>query len=808
MNKDENQLPTDESMVFPVIPLRNLVLFPGMRIQFDIARKKSIAALNQAMQSDKLVFFLTQKNAKMESPKTTDLYKTGVVARIDKISPQKDDTFRVFVEGGLRAKVTSFVSRNPYLSASVEKCEETSDDAEYENKARLRMAKDLFFKYLDFSAHVPPDIVFDIDDSGDVGVVADGIAANISFECKKKQELLEELNASRRLEKMIDILFTEVNVLEFMEGMDSKLQKRLDKNQKEYYMREQMKLISEELGEADNPQTEAEEFKEKILKLKLADDVSAPLIKECERLSKMPFGSHEANVVRNYLDACLSLPWNKKTTENIQLDKAQKILDKEHFGLTKVKECIIELLAVRKLSPDIKGQIICLVGPPGVGKTSVARSIAKAIGRKYARVALGGIRDESEIRGHRRTYIGAMPGRIISAVKSTNTKNPLILLDEIDKLCHDFQGDPTSALLEVLDSEQNSTFHDHYIDLPFDLSEVLFITTANDYDAIPDPLRDRMEVISLPSYTHEEKFHIAKKHLLPKQMKKYGITAKMVKVTDQAIHKVVSAYTREAGVRTLERTLASLLRKSAKKIIENQAEKISVNLQNLEEFLGPEKFKKDTINETDEIGVSKGLAWTSVGGETMPIEVALMPGSGKLELTGSLGDVMKESAQIAISCLRSHSDFLDIRSDFYSVYDIHIHVPDGAIPKDGPSAGTAMATALVSALKKIPVRRDVAMTGEITLRGRVLPIGGLKEKTMAAYRAGIKTVIIPQDNEPDLAEIDPVVKENIEFVPVDRFNKVLERALCAPSSKFEAKKSPFVINSLETDFSRAAPCLS
>ena len=770
-NKGKSQL------ILPVMPLRGLVLFPGMLLHFDIGRKKSIAALNEAMRQDQTIFFTTQKNIKDDDPEPNTLYTIGTVAQIKQVLKQPGNTVRVLVEGKYRAKIMSITAQEPFLYAELLPCEKKSIRSSLKSGALIRKTKEVFSEYLRLSPKVPPDLVLEVEAADDPGRLADYIASNIMLEYDAKQKILSEVSATKRLEKLIVLLLNEMQILSIEDDISQKLKDRLDNNQREYYLREQMKVISEELGEGDSPQSEAEELREKILALKLENEVEEPLLNECDRLSKMPYGSHEANVIRNYIDTCLALPWQYKTKENINLEHAQKILDKDHFGLSKVKERILELLAVRKLAPEIKGQIICLVGPPGVGKTSIAKSIAKAIGRKYVRIALGGVKDESEIRGHRRTYIGAMPGRIIAAVKRIGTKNPLILLDEVDKLSRDFHGDPTSALLEVLDAEQNSTFHDHYIDLPFDLSDVLFITTANDYSAIPEALVDRMDVITLTSYTHEEKFQIAKKHLIPKQLKKNGMNTKMLSITDEAIHLIISGYTKEAGVRTLERTIASLMRKCAKRFLEKQSHQVIIQEQDLKDILGPIKFKEDPIERMDEIGIAKGLAWTSVGGETMPIEVALMPGTGKLELTGSLGDVMKESARIAISCIRSHSNVLGIQSDFYVKYDIHIHVPEGAIPKDGPSAGIAMATAIVSALQNIPVKRDVAMTGEITLRGRVLPIGGLKEKTMAAYRAGIKTVIIPSENESDLAEIDQIVRNKIHFVTADNLSVVLDYAL-------------------------------
>lgn len=641
----------------------------------------------------------------------------------------------------------------------------------------IRQTKLAFSDYLDSAPRISSDVVLEVQANYDPGKLADCITSNIILEYKDKQDIICELDPVKRLENLLLMLRKEVEILSIENEIGMQVKEKMDEHQREYFLREQIKVISEELGDSDNPQSEAEEFRTRIESLKLADEVKVKLLKECDRLFKMPSGSHEANVLRNYLDTCLELPWNKKSKINIDLAKAKRVLDKEHYGLEKVKDRIIEMLAVKKLAPDIKGQIICLIGPPGVGKTSIAKSVAKAIGCKYARVSLGGVKDEADIRGHRRTYIGSMPGRIITAIKTAGTKNPLLLLDEIDKLSSDFRGDPTSALLEVLDSEQNSTFEDHYIDLPFDLSEVFFITTANDYSSIPEPLLDRMELIDISSYTHQDKFFIAKKYLIPKQMKKHGIQSKMFRITDQAIHELIDGYTKEAGVRTLERTIATLLRRVAKSIVSGEENKVTVNVKNIESILGLKRFKKEEILKTDEVGLVNGLAWTSVGGQTMQIEVAIMDGNGKLELTGCLGDIMKESAKAAISCIRTRANALKINPDFYNSCDIHIHVPEGAIPKDGPSAGITMATALVSALTKTPVRHDIAMTGEITLSGRVLPIGGLKEKTMAAYRNGIKTVIIPQDNVSDLDDIDHTVKRSLVFIPASDVDTVFKCAL-------------------------------
>ncbi|HEX2985524.1 MAG TPA: endopeptidase La [Caproiciproducens sp.] len=766
---NENQL--------PVLALRGLVIFPGMLLQFDVGRKKSILALSKAMEENQMIMLVAQKDLDDNEPTGDQIYHTGVVASIKQVLRHTEDGVRLFAEGLYRAQITSIVEENPFLLANVEKLESKPYRSSHKTEALIRYTQELFEEYIQNYSRIPPDIVLGVVQKKDCGELSDFIASNIMLDFEKKQQILEELHPVRRIEKLIEILKNEIEVLSIESQISEKAKQQISDNQREYYLREQMKAISDELGEDDSPQEEADELRERVLKMKLPELQSEKLLKECDRLSKMPYGSHEASVVVSYLETCLDLPWHTSSKEHIDLAKAQKILDRYHYGLTKVKDRIIEILAVKKLAPDIRGQIICLVGPPGVGKTSIAQSIAKAIGRKYVRVSLGGVRDESDIMGHRKTYIGSMPGRIISALRQAGTNNPLVLLDEIDKMGNDFRGDPASALLEVLDTEQNSAFFDHYIDMPFDLSNVMFITTANDASAIPEPLYDRMDVISLGSYTHEEKFHIAQKHLIPKQMKKHGISAKMLKVTPEAVHELIDSYTREAGVRTLERQIASICRKVAKKIVEKSEARITVTPENIEEFLGPKKFKKDELHKTDMVGLVNGLAWTSVGGEILPIEVAVMDGTGKIELTGSLGDVMKESARTAISCIRTRASTLGISHDFYSKCDIHIHAPEGAIPKDGPSAGTAMATAITSALTNIPIKHDIAMTGEITLLGRVLPIGGLKEKTMAAYRSGIKKVIIPADNVSDLAEIDNVVKDSVEFLPVEKIDQVLEAAL-------------------------------
>ena len=777
-----SELQTFEVISLPALALRGLVIFPGMLLQFDVGRKKSVQALEKAMEDNQLILLVAQKDLSDNDPDGSQIYSMGVVARIKQVIRRSDEGVRLFAEGLYRAEILSVTSSDPFLTASLRQVESKSPRLSRRSEALIRYTQNLFEQYIQNYSHIPPDIVIGVVQKKDCGELADYIASNIMFDFQEKQEILEELNPVRRLEKLSVILKKEIQVLAIETQISDKAKEQIDRNQREYFLREQMKAISYELGEDDNPQEEADDLRERIEKLNLPQLQHDKLIKECDRLSKMPEGSHEGSVIVSYLETCLELPWNTSSKERIDLKKAERILERDHYGLKKVKERILEILAVKKLSPEIKGQIVCLVGPPGVGKTSIAHSIAAAVGRKYVRVSLGGVRDESDIVGHRRTYIGSMPGRIISALKQAGTNNPLILLDEIDKMGNNFRGDPSSALLEVLDSEQNNAFYDHYIDMPFDLSKVLFLTTANDASAIPEPLYDRMDVITLGSYTHEEKYHIASEHLIPKQLKKHGISPKQLRITPAAIHKLIDAYTREAGVRTLERQIAAVCRKTAKVFVEDSAAKVLVTPKKLTELLGPEKFKEDPTNKKDMVGLVNGLAWTSVGGTLLPIEVAVMDGTGKIELTGSLGDVMKESAQTAISCIRTRADVLGIRHDFYSKCDIHIHAPEGAIPKDGPSAGTAMATAITSALCNIPVRHDVAMTGEITLLGRVLPIGGLKEKTMAAYRSGIKTVIIPADNVSDLEEIDTVVKNSIQFKPVEKIDQVLKLALTEPPS--------------------------
>lgn len=790
MTKDE------KIRVMPTVALRGLVVFPDMFIHFDVGREKSINALKKAMDTDQEIFLVTQKDISVDDPDYNDLYEIGVVASVKQVLklPGKSGNVRVAVEGLHRARLVQGLeaSNGNYLKAMIFPIEEPSvrkDSIDYE-KALIRHTKDVFADYSDCAPQMPADLVTSVLQKTKAGELADYIAGNIMLEYEDRQSILSVINPIRRLEELCVLLANESNLLAIEADIGDKVQEQIDKNQREYYLREQMKVISQELGGGVSQEEELDHFRETIFFMKASDEVKEKLLKECDKLEKYSPQSPEAAVSRNYIETCLSLPWDNPSEENTNIEKSRKTLERDHYGLEKIKKRILEYLAVRVLAPDIKGQIICLAGPPGVGKTSVARSIASATGRKYARISLGGVKDEAEIRGHRKTYIGSMPGRIINAMQQAGTSNPLILLDEVDKLSSDYKGDPTSALLEVLDPEQNGAFRDHYIELPFDLSKVLFITTANVEANIPEPLRDRMEIIELGSYTAEEKFHIAKKHLVPKQMKRHGLSAKQLRITDKALRLIIDGYTKESGVRNLEQQVAAICRKSAMAIVEGSAEKISVKPENVEEFLGTRKFKNDTIVRENEVGVVNGLAWTSVGGDMLEIETAVLKGTGKLELTGSLGDVMQESAKAAVSYIRSKSDALPINGDFYKDSDIHIHVPEGATPKDGPSAGVTIATSLVSALTGVKVRKDVAMTGEITLRGRVLPIGGLKEKSMAAYKAGIKTVVIPYDNISDLDEVDSVVKETVTFKPVKTVEAVWDIALEKPAKKDDTAVQP------------------
>ena len=779
MTQEQIQMTEVQTLRLPTIAIRGLVMFPNMVLHFDVARQKSILALNRAMQGNQKIFLVTQKNSRVENPTKEDLYTVGVVAKVKQILKAQSESVRVVVEGQYRARMCELVSTEPFYEAM---CEEMPMLPVKEGKhltvdAYLRVVKDLFEEYCFYAPKMPKDLVVNIIGAEDPVFVSEYLSQNLGFSLEDKQMILEESSIRKRLEMLSTLLRRENDILAIEHSIAERVKDQMDRNQKEYYLREQIKAIRAELGEDEDGDTEIEKYRTRLREIEPDEETEKKLTEEINKLSKMVFNSQEAMVSRNYLDTVFSLPWKKLTEDKLDIAAAREKLDADHYGLQKVKERILEILAVRKLEPNIKGQIICLVGPPGVGKTSIARSIAEAMGRKYVRMSLGGVRDEADIRGHRKTYIGAMPGRVVSALKQADSMNPLMLLDEIDKLGSDFKGDPSSALLEVLDSEQNFAFRDHYLEIPLDLSNVLFFATANDASTIPAPLYDRMEIINLSSYTREEKFQIAKRHLVPKQVKRHGLNGRTCRFYDDALYSLIDHYVREAGVRTLEREIATLCRKSAKMIVEGEKKSCHISAKMLESLLGPQKYKDDDIQKEDLVGVVNGLAWTAVGGEILQAEVAVVDGTGKLELTGSLGDVMKESAKAAITCVRSLCDRYGIDKDFYKTKDIHIHFPEGAVPKDGPSAGVTITTALVSALSGIPVRHDVAMTGEITLRGRVLPIGGLKEKTMAAYRNGMKTVVIPQANEPDLYEVDPVVKENITFVTAKEIGTVLEKAL-------------------------------
>ena len=768
----------------PTIALRGLVVFPNNLVHFEVGREKSIAAVEWAMANNSNVFLVAQKSMDTTEPQQADLFSYGVVAEVKQVLRVSGDLVKVLVEGKYRAKLSALDASGDFLLSEVRPAPVRAgkaDDA-VETEALLRALKAGFDEYLGMNPRLGKDVVFAIVSSDDPAFLSEYMPANLLFRYEDKQAVMDEGTLNGRLKKLIEMLRRECQVMKIEKEIAEKVNESMDKNQRDYYLHEQLHIISDELGEGDDTHAEADEYRRRITELHLAEDSEKKLLKEVDRLAKMQGSNQEATVIRTYLDTCLDLPWNTFTVDDLDISRAQQILDRDHYGLKKVKDRILETLAVRKLAPDVKAQIICLVGPPGVGKTSVARSIAESLGRKYVRISLGGVRDEAEIRGHRRTYIGAMPGKIITAMISAKSANPLMLLDEIDKLAGDFRGDPAAALLEALDPEQNSTFNDHFIDIPFDLSHVLFITTANDLGSIPGPLRDRMDVIELPSYTRVEKYNIARKHLLPKQLKACGLTGK-VTLSQSALYGIIDGYTREAGVRNLERTITSVLRKCARKIAAGEVESVSVTGTMLEQLLGPRFVKPDFLNRTNAVGIANGLAWTSVGGETLPIEVQVMDnGSGKITVTGSLGDVMKESAQLAVTWVRVHAAEYGIDPEKLKKCDLHIHAPEGAVPKDGPSAGVTLTTALVSCLSGIPVRGDVAMTGEITLHGNVLPIGGLREKSMAAYREGMKTVLIPKDNEPDLYEVDDEVKKNLTFLPMQSLTQVLNAALLKPNA--------------------------
>ncbi len=769
----------------PVLALRGVVVFPNTVASFDVGRKKSINALKYAMEKNQLIYLVTQKDCYVDEPEVQDLYKIGCVAKIKQVLRVSDNLTKVLVQGLHRATHTDFYALPDFYTAKVSKCEEKAvNNREIYKETLLRRVKSQFAKYMSLMPNASPDIAMTVENSDELGFLCDFITFNVNAPYDDKQYVLEQLSPVKRAKILIELLEKEHEINQIDKRIAEKTRFSIDENQKEYYLREQLKVISNELY-GDETADEIDTYHTKIEALSAEISVKEQLHSHVNKLAKMPQGSHEGTVERNYLDTCIELPWNAYTKTSTDVLKAEKILNRDIYGLEKVKERILELLSVYALSPDIKGQIICLVGPPGVGKTSIGKTVAECMGRKFARVALGGVHDESEIRGHRKTYIGAMPGKIITALKNSGSGNPVILLDEVDKLGNDYKGDPASALLEVLDPEQNNTFVDHFIEIPYDLSKTVFLATANSLDTIPAPLLDRMEIIEVSSYTREEKFQIAKRHLVQKQISRHGLLKNQVKFTDEALYSLVDFYTREAGVRKLERNIASLCRKSAKIIASGQKKRVTITEKTVVEMLGRHKYTPEVILEQDAVGIINGLAWTSVGGEIMQLEVSVMEGTGKVELTGSLGDVMKESAMTAVSFVRSNAAKYGIDAMFYKTKDIHIHATEAAVPKDGPSAGVTMVTALVSALTGKKIRRDIAMTGEVTLRGRVLKIGGLREKSMAAYRGGVKTVFIPKENLADLEDVDSVVKENVHFIPVSFADEILNFAFAEEKSSRE-----------------------
>ncbi len=774
----------------PVMALRGLTIFPGCILSFDVEREISIRALERAMESDQRIFLVAQREVGVQISGENDLYQVGTVSTVRQILRISETAVRVMMEGRLRARLRRLWQTEPYLQGNVEILTESGARvAENHLEALLRQTYTNFNEYAEQAPRMNSDVVAAVLEDRDPGHLADFIAQNIPLRHPDKQTILEELRPVIRLRKVNELLAREAEVLACEQELEGKIRRQMGEVQRDHIIREQIRLLQQELGEDEN--SELDEYREKIGQLKLTEEVERKLLKEVDRLAKQPFASAEASVIRNYLDVCLEMPWGVETRERASVSAARKILDRDHFGLEKVKERILEFIAVRQRNPEAKGQIICLVGPPGVGKTSIAISVAKALNRKLARLSLGGVRDEADIRGHRRTYVGAMPGRIVTAITQSGSMNPLLLLDEIDKMGSDYRGDPAAAMLEVLDSEQNYAFRDHFLEIPLDLRKVLFITTANTTSTIPRPLLDRMEVIELGSYTDEEKLAIARQYLLPKQMKEHGLTKTSLRFSVEAIRAVIAGYTRESGVRSLERQMGALCRKADMRLVTSAVKRVNITENNLEEFLGVRRFLPPAL-ERDPVGVVNGLAWTEVGGELLEVEVNVMDGTGRLELTGNLGDVMKESAHAAISCIRSRAAMLGVDQEFYKNRDIHIHFPEGAVPKDGPSAGIAITTAVVSALTGRRVRSDVAMTGEVTLRGRVLAIGGLKEKTMAAKRNGIRTVIIPRENQRDLADIDPVVRESLRFVPVDTVDAVLAEALYPAQAQPPREEEPSV----------------
>ena len=770
-----------KTISLPVLALRGLMVFPHMVLHFDVGRNKSVAALEEAMMEGQRIFLVAQKDAEVDDPGVEELCRVGTIAAIKQVMNLPGDNLRVLVEGEKRGILQSITQEEPYLRGNIKPDEGKIDGDEVELQALVRATQDFFETYAKTSLRVSQETVASVKDVDAADQIADIIAANILTRMEDRQAILEEMDVKRRLETLCGILARETELAGVEKQVQARIKKQIEKNQKDYYLREQIKAIQTELG--DTEATDTDDLRERMEKTPLNEEARQKCEKELERLARMAPGTPEVGVSRTYIEWILDLPWGKTTADNLDLKRARKVLAQDHYGLEKVKERIVEYLAVLRMKQDMKGPILCFVGPPGVGKTSIVRAIAQAVGRKFVQMSLGGVRDEAEIRGHRRTYIGAIPGRIIAGIKQAGTMNPVFLFDEIDKMSHDMRGDPASALLEVLDAEQNENFRDHYMELPFDLSKVMFITTANSVDTIPGPLLDRMEIIEVPSYTEEEKLQIAKRHLLPKQIEAHGLQPKTVKVSDKVLRSLIEGYTREAGVRTLERTVAKVVRKAAVTMLDTDVTEVTVTPAKLKEYLGAVRYVREMPEKEPRIGVVNGLAYTTVGGEMLEVECAIMPGKGSLQLTGQLGDVMKESAEAAFTWVRAHSAELGLKDDFYKDKDIHIHVPEGAVPKDGPSAGVTMVTALTSVLTGIPVRQDVAMTGEITLRGRVLPIGGLKEKTLAAYRAGIRTLLIPKENVKDLEEIPPHVLSQFRVVAAEKIDDVLTTALVTMPGK-------------------------
>lgn len=774
---EENQKSNNVRSI-PLIPLRGLTIFPYMVLHFDVGRERSINALEEAMVNDQLILLVSQKDVEVNSPKPQDFYEVGTISKIKQMLKLPGDTIRVLVEGISRAKISDVIQETPYFMVEIEEQDYTKEtEVNSEIEALMRGVLESFEDYIDVSNRISPEVLVAMNDIEVPGRLADTIASNIVLKPSQKQDILEAFEVQDRLEILYKVILEEIQILEIEKKINTRVKKQINKVQKEYYLREQLKAIQKELGEDEGIVEEVDKYKSELKKLKFPKDIHDKINREVERLLKLSPSSAEVGVMRNYIDWIFNLPWNKETKDRLDLKLSAEILDEDHYGLEKVKERILEYLAIRQLAKSMKGPILCLVGPPGVGKTSIAKSIARSLNRKFVRMSLGGVRDEAEIRGHRRTYVGALPGRIISSMRQVGTKNPVFLLDEIDKLASDFRGDPAAALLEVLDPEQNSDFTDHFLEIPFNLSKVMFITTANSLDTIPRPLLDRMEVIRIPGYTEEEKLKIAERYLFPKQIKEHGLKENQIQVSEKAKRDLINYYTRESGVRNLERQIANVCRKIAKRVVEEKVKTVRVMPNNLNKYLGRPIFAYEMINQKDEVGIVRGLAWTAVGGDTLSIEVTPMKGKGKLSLTGHLGDIMKESAQAAISFIRSRAEEFKIDPEFHEKVDLHIHVPEGATPKDGPSAGITMATAVISALTNTPSNKDVAMTGEITLRGRVLAIGGVKEKVLAANRAGIKKVLLPMDNKKDIDDIPDNVRKKMEIVFVDHMDQVLEHAL-------------------------------